>query len=49
MTISLPGQPRAEVLLRAAVAEPAHAYLLHGPPGTGKHDASRAFAALLLG
>jgi DNA polymerase III subunit delta' len=49
MTISLPGQPRAEVLLRAAVAEPAHAYLLHGPPGTGKHDASRVFAALLLG
>ncbi len=49
MTISLPGQPRAEVLLRSAILEPAHAYLLHGPPGTGKRDASRAFAALLLG
>ena len=49
MTIELPGQPRAEVLLRAALAAPAHAYLLHGPPGTGKRDAARAFAALLLG
>ena len=49
MTLSLPGQPRAEVLLRAALAGPAHAYLLHGPAGTGKRDAARAFAAALLG
>lgn len=48
MTFSLPGQPRAEVLLRAALAAPAHAYLLHGPPGTGKRDAACLFAALLL-
>ncbi len=49
MTLSLPGQPRAEALLRAALLTPAHAYLLHGPPGTGKRDAARAFAAALLG
>ncbi len=49
MSLSLPGQPRAEALLNAALAAPAHAYLLHGPPGTGKRDAARAFAALLLG
>ncbi|MGI9116601.1 MAG: AAA family ATPase [Gaiellales bacterium] len=45
----LPGQPRAAVLLDAALREPAHAYLLHGPAGTGKRDAARAFAAALLG
>lgn len=49
MTLSLPGQPRAEVLLNAGLARPAHAYLLHGPAGTGKRDAARAFAAALLG
>ena len=49
MSLSLPGQPRAEALLNAALATPAHAYLLHGPPGTGKRDAARGFAALLLG
>lgn len=49
MTIALPGQPRAEALLNAALAKPAHAYLLHGPAGTGKRDAARAFAAALLG
>jgi DNA polymerase-3 subunit delta' len=47
--IELPGQPRAELLLRAALAGPAHAYLLVGPPGTGKSEAVRAFAAALLG
>lgn len=46
--IDLPGQPRAELLLRAALAGPAHAYLLVGPPGTGKGEAVRAFAAALL-
>jgi DNA polymerase-3 subunit delta' len=45
----LPGQPRAQALLAAALAEPAHAYLLHGPPGTGKGEAARLFAAALLG
>ncbi len=49
MTLALPGQPRAEVLLNAGLREPAHAYLLHGPAGTGKRDAARAFAAELLG
>jgi DNA polymerase-3 subunit delta' len=49
MTLSLPGQPRAEVLLNAGLVAPAHAYLLHGPAGTGKRDAARAFAAALLG
>ena len=35
--------------LQAALRDPAHAYLLHGPAGTGKRDAARAFAAALLG
>jgi len=34
--------------LRAAVAAPVHAYLLVGPPGSGKGPAARAFAAALL-
>lgn len=46
--IELPGQPRAALLLDAALARPAHAYLLVGPPGTGKDEAARAFAAALL-
>src|SRR5213078_3916744 len=34
----------------AALAEgPAHAYLLHGPPGVGKRDLAVLFAAQLLG
>ena len=42
------GQPRAvEQLTRAAVA-PLHAYLFVGPPGSTKHEAARAFSALLL-
>jgi len=46
----LPEQAEAKRLLRAALAEgPAHAYLLHGPPGVGKRAAARAFAAELLG
>jgi len=45
----LPEQPEARRLLRAAVAEgPAHAYLLHGPAGSGKRQAARTFAAELL-
>jgi len=46
----LPEQEEAKRLLRAALAErPAHAYLLHGPPGVGKRAAALAFAAELLG
>jgi DNA polymerase-3 subunit delta' len=47
---SVPEQPEAKRLLRAALAEgPAHAYLFHGPPGVGKSLAARAFAAELIG
>jgi DNA polymerase III subunit delta' len=43
-------QLEAKALLRAALAEgPAHAYLLHGPPGVGKRDLALLFAAELLG
>jgi DNA polymerase-3 subunit delta' len=43
--------PHAAAVLGAALAEggrPAHAYLLHGPAGTGKRQAARDFAATLL-
>lgn len=36
------------VELRAAARAPVHAYLLVGPPGTGKRAAARCFAASLL-
>ena len=42
------GQERAVEQLRAAARTPVHAYLLVGPPGTGKQEAARAFAASLL-
>ncbi len=42
------GQERAVAHLRAAVRSPVHAYLLVGPPGTGKRSAARALAAALL-
>ena len=43
-------QNDAKRLLSAALAEgPAHAYLLHGPPGVGKKRAAMLFAAELLG
>ncbi len=42
------GQERAVAHLRAAVPSPVHAYLLVGPPGTGKRQAARALAAALL-
>lgn len=44
----LTGQERAVASLRAAAASPVHAYLLVGPPGTGKRAAARSFAASLL-
>jgi len=47
---SVPEQPEAKRLLEAALTEgPAHAYLLHGPPGVGKRTAAIAFAGALLG
>src|SRR5688500_13986240 len=46
----LPEQAAAKRLLEAALREgPAHAYLLHGPPGVGKRAAAFAFAGELLG
>ena len=43
-------QLEAKRLLSAALAEgPAHAYLLHGPPGVGKQAVAFLFAAELLG
>jgi DNA polymerase-3 subunit delta' len=43
-------QAEAKRLLEAALAEgPAHAYLLHGPPGVGKRATASLFAAELLG
>jgi DNA polymerase-3 subunit delta' len=51
MTFTAVGeQLEAKRLLSAALAEgPAHAYLLHGPPGVGKRDLALLFAAELLG
>jgi DNA polymerase-3 subunit delta' len=47
---AVPEQNEAKRLLSAALAEgPAHAYLLHGPPGVGKRDVALLFAAELLG
>ena len=41
--------PHAAAVLGAALeGRPAHAYLLHGPAGSGKRDAARRFAAELL-
>lgn len=43
-------QPHARVALEAALhgGGLTHAYLFHGPPGTGKREAARAFAAALI-
>jgi DNA polymerase III subunit delta' len=48
---ALEPHPHAAAVLGAALdagRTPAHAYLLHGPAGTGKRSAARAFAAELL-
>jgi DNA polymerase-3 subunit delta' len=42
------GQDAAVEALRVAARRPVHAYLLVGPPGTGKQAAARSFAATLL-
>lgn len=42
------GQERAVAQLRGSAVSPVHAYLLVGPPGTGKRAAARSFAAQLL-
>src|SRR5947208_13420599 len=44
----LVGQEQAAGRLSAAASSPVHAYLFLGPPGSGKRDAARAFAAALL-
>jgi DNA polymerase-3 subunit delta' len=43
--------PHARAVLTPALSppgRPSHAYLFHGPPGTGKRAVARAFAAALL-
>jgi DNA polymerase III subunit delta' len=51
VALALDAHPHAAAVLGAALSEggrPAHAYLLHGPAGTGKREAAREFAAELL-
>jgi len=44
----LVGQDRVTATLRAAASLPGDAYLFAGPPGTGKEEAARVFAAAIL-
>ena len=47
--LALDAHPHARAVLGAALkGDPAHAYLLHGPAGSGKRDVARAFAGELL-
>jgi DNA polymerase-3 subunit delta' len=46
--LRLAGQAGARAQLGAAVTAPVHAYLLVGPPGSGKREAAVAFGAALL-
>ena len=46
--LEVPGQPEAERLLRRAATDPGHAYLFHGPPGSGMDEAARELSARLL-
>src|SRR5215213_4514063 len=47
--LALDDHPHARAVLGAALKDqPAHAYLLHGPAGSGKREAARAFAGELL-
>jgi DNA polymerase III subunit delta' len=53
MTLALAGtedHPQARMVLSTALesGQPSHAYLFHGPAGTGKRTVARAFAAELL-
>jgi DNA polymerase-3 subunit delta' len=52
VSATIPGtedHPQARMVLTAALeGDPSHAYLFHGPAGTGKRTAARAFAAELL-
>ncbi len=44
----VPGQATVIARLREMVRRPVHAYLFVGPPGVGKEEAARAFAASLM-
>jgi DNA polymerase III subunit delta' len=46
--VGVVGQPAAVRQMAAAAREPVHAYLLVGPPGSGKRALARAFAATVL-
>ncbi len=51
MIEALEHQPRARISLEAALRDDqalSHAYLFHGPAGSGKRGAARAFAAALI-